>query len=293
MIKKKSNSLLFDVTEEKELLIFLLAVMPGKSRQVVKNILRDKQVLVENEITSQYNQILKVGQKVEIRKDKQFQNKKLQGLKIIFEDEHLIVIDKEAGILSMATAKQKDNTAYSILSDYVKDQISSNNIFIIHRLDRETSGIMMYAKTQKVQKMLQENWNDNILERSYLAVIEGKLKKEKSTITSYLTESKSFIVYSSQNATKGKKAVTHYEVLKTSKNYSLLKVDLETGRKNQIRVHMQDVKHSVVGDSKYGATSNPIRRLGLHAWVLAFTHPITKSKMRFNTEVPVLFSGLF
>ncbi len=255
--------------------------------------LRDKQVFVENQVTSQYNQVLQAGQNVEIRKEKQLQNQKLNGLKIVFEDQHLIVIEKDTGILSIATDKQKDHTAYSILSNYVKNQHVSNRIFVVHRLDKDTSGLMMYAKSQKIQRLLQENWNENILERSYLAVVEGRLQKPKGTHTSYLAESKALIVYSTQNEAKGQKAITHFEELRTSKQYSLLKIDLETGRKNQIRVHMQDLGHSVIGDAKYGASSNPIKRLGLHAWVLAFTHPVTKIQMRFETAMPDEFLGLF
>lgn len=291
--KGKPNDLKFEVEQDSELLVFLLEKMPQKSRNDVKVLLRDKKVFVEGEAISQFNQPLRPGQKVEIRWEKQPEEIKIRGLKIIFEDQYLIVIDKEAGVLSIATEKQKENTAYSVLSEYVKRQDPANKIFVVHRLDKDTSGIMMYAKSQRIQKALQENWNDNILERTYLAVVEGIVAKPVGKIISYLIESKALIMYSSQNPEHGQKAVTYYEVTKTSKKHSLLQVNLETGRKNQIRVHMKDLGHSVIGDDKYGATTNPIKRLGLHAWVLSFTHPVTKELMRFETEVPTLFLGLF
>jgi 23S rRNA pseudouridine1911/1915/1917 synthase len=291
--KGKPADLKFEVVQDAELLIFLLEKMPHKSRNDVKALLRDKKVFVEGEAISQFNQVLSSGQKIEIRWEKPPEEIKIRGLKIIFEDQHLIVIDKEAGVLSIATEKQKEYTAYSILSHYVKKQDPANKIFVVHRLDKDTSGIMMYAKSQKIQKALQEKWNDNILERTYLAVVEGIVAKPVGKIISYLTESKALIMYSSQNPEHGQKAVTYYEVMKTSKKNSLLQVNLETGRKNQIRVHMKDLGHSVIGDDKYGAITNPVKRLGLHAWVLAFTHPVTKEAMRFETEMPKAFLGLF
>jgi 23S rRNA pseudouridine1911/1915/1917 synthase len=196
-------------------------------------------------------------------------------------------------MLSIATDRREDQTAYSILSRHVKQQSPTHKIFIVHRLDRETSGVMVFAKSEKIQKLLQETWGPTTKERTYLAVVGGVLAQSSGTIVSYLNESKALIVYSSQNPNQGQKAITHYETIQSNKQFSLLKVNLETGRKNQIRVHMQDLGHSVVGDKKYGSNLNPIGRLGLHAWVLGFTHPITKEKMRFETKVPPKFLSLF
>ncbi len=291
--KGKPADLKLEVEKDAELLIFLLEKMPHKSRNDVKVLLRDKKVFVEGEAISQFNHALKLGQIVEIRWEKQPEEVKFRGIRIIFEDQYLIVIDKEAGILSIATEKQKDHTAYSMLSEYVKKSDPANRIFVVHRLDKDTSGIMMYAKSQKIQKALQESWNDNILERTYIAVVEGKVEKPVGKIISYLVESKALIMYSSQNPEFGQKAITYYETINANKRFSLLQVNLETGRKNQIRVHMQDLGHSIIGDAKYGATTNPIKRLGLHAWVLAFTHPVTKEPMRFETEIPKAFLSLF
>ena len=293
-IKPKTPApLRFEVMEDSELLIFLLAKMSSKSRNDVKVLLRDKKVFVEGEAISQFNHALKPGQIVEIRWEKQPEEVKFRGIRIVFEDQYLIVIDKEAGILSIATEKQKDHTAYSMLSEYVKKSDPSNRIFVVHRLDKDTSGIMMYAKSQKIQKALQESWNDNILERTYIAVVEGKVEKPVGKIISYLVESKALIMYSSQNPEFGQKAITYYETINANKRFSMLQVNLETGRKNQIRVHMQDLGHPIIGDAKYGATTNPIKRLGLHAQILAFKHPVSKETMRFETEVPKVFLGLF
>ena len=289
----KPNTTQFRVTEETELLVFLLAKITGKSRNDVKALLRDKQIYVDGQPVTQFNHPLKPEQVVEVKWKKAPEEQKYRGLSIVFEDQYLIVIEKQAGVLSIATEKQKDNTAYSTLSEHVKKQDPRNRIFVVHRLDRETSGLMMFAKSEKIQKLLQESWNATIEERTYLAVVEGYVEKKQDTITSYLVESKALIVYSSKNPDLGQEAITHYEVLRSNKNFSLLKVNLETGRKNQIRVHAKDIGHSVVGDEKYGAKTDPIKRLGLHAWVLAFKHPITKKDLHFETEMPSKFINLF
>lgn len=290
--KQKENTIL-TVGEKAELMQFLLASLPHKSRNNIKSLLANKQVIVEGKWIRQFNHLVEPGHTVEIRWNRVAEEKKYRGLKIIFEDDHLIVIDKEAGILSIATDSQKTGTAYNLLSSHVKSRDRDNKIFVIHRLDRDTSGLMMFAKSEKVQKLMQSTWNDTISERTYLALVEGVPVKPDGTITSYLTESKALIVYSSQNPKHGQKAITHYQTLKTGNAFSLLKVNLETGRKNQVRVHMQYLGHPVAGDKKYGAKTNPIGRLGLHAWVLSFIHPITKETMRFETSIPGKFAGMF
>jgi len=289
----RSDSTQFKVPEDTELLVFLLTNITNRSRSDIKTLLRDKQIYVDGQPISQFNHSLKPEQVVEVKWKKAPEEQKLRGLSIIFEDQYLIIIEKQAGVLSIATEKQKDNTAYSTLSSYVKKQDPRNRIFVVHRLDRETSGLMMFAKSEKIQKLLQESWNATIEERTYLAVVEGYVEKKQDTITSYLVESKALVVYSSKNPEVGQQAITHYEVLSSNKNFSLLKVNLETGRKNQIRVHAKDIGHSVVGDEKYGAKTDPIKRLGLHAWVLAFKHPITKKDLRFESEIPLKFTNIF
>lgn len=288
----KKPDIIVKVAQSSVLMKFLLENVKGKNRDNFKTLLKDGQVSVDGEVITWFNHPLVVGQEVKISWDKALKTT-YPGINIIFEDQYLIVIEKNTGILSISTEKEKEHTAYGILSKHVKEQNPANKIFVVHRLDRETSGIMIFAKSEDIQKRLQEKWNDTILERTYIAVVEGSVEKPKDVIISYLRESKALIVYSSQKPDQGQKAVTHYSLVKRNSKYSLLELNLETGRKNQIRVHMQVIGHSVIGDKKYGATSSPINRLGLHAQVLAFTHPITKEQKRFETPIPKSFLKLF
>ncbi|MBO9702437.1 MAG: RluA family pseudouridine synthase [Sporocytophaga sp.] len=291
---KPFKSLAFKVTTNTELMKFLIEMLPHKSRTHIKSLLAHKQVYVDGKQVSQFNTSLTVGQEVTIGKGDNRTEVNLPGIKIMYEDKDLIVINKAEGLLSIATENGTDDTAYSLLSKYLKAQHYSNRIFVVHRLDRDTSGVMMYAKSQHVQELLQEAWNTNVTERTYLAIVHGIPEKEKDTISSYLRESKAYKVHSSRvSVPGGEKAITHYETVTSTDNYSLVKVNLETGKKNQIRVHMQDIGHPIIGDKKYGSTQNPIKRLGLHAWVLAFTHPTTKKELRFQTELPGKFRKIF
>jgi 23S rRNA pseudouridine1911/1915/1917 synthase len=286
---------LIPVTEPAELLNFLFAQLPEQSRSAVKSLLTHRQIAVDGETVTQFNHPLVPGQTVGIGRAGAIGQRTFAaaGVKIIFEDPHLIVVEKRAGLLSIATEMEREKTAYSLLSAHVKRAHSRNRIFVIHRLDRETSGLMMFAKTQAVQAALQGDWRESVLERVYAAVVEGRIAEPSGTITSWLAENKSLQMISSPAPNGGQKAVTHYRVLKTSSRYSLVELTLETGRKNQIRVHLQDLGHSVVGDKKYGATQNPIHRLALHARVLAFRHPVTGQSLRFESPPPKEFGGLF
>ncbi|NQU84651.1 MAG: RluA family pseudouridine synthase [Mariniphaga sp.] len=288
---KKETFLL--VSEETLLLEFLIAKMPHKSKNNIKSLLKNKQVLVDGEVVTQYNEPIREGQKIEFSSERIPKEKEFRDYNIIHEDHDLIVVEKRAGLLSMATDKEKQATIYSMLSIHVKKQNPANKIFIVHRLDRETSGLMLFAKSEEVKFQLQESWNETIIERAYIAVVEGEVKESKGTINSYLFEGNSFKMHSSQNPEKGQKAVTHFKVIKKNKYYSLLKVNLETGRKNQIRVHMMDIGHPIVGDKKYGAATHPIKRLGLHAQSLSFIHPTSGKKMEFESKNPRAFSRLF
>lgn len=286
----------FQVNENALLMEFLMAQMPGKSRSKVKLLLSRKQVLVDGKPISQFNHPLIPGQMVQISKGQQesYQSKKeSRDLSIVYEDAELIVIEKPAGLLSISTDKEKRATAYSLLSNYVKEKDPDNKIFVVHRLDRETSGLMMFAKSKEVKFHLQELWVNTVIERSYIAVVEGYVEEKEGVITSYLVEGKTFVVHSSQNPKAGKKAITNYKTLQRKRGYSLLKVNLETGRKNQIRVHMQDIGHSVVGDKKYGATTTPLKRMGLHAQQLSFSHPISGKKIFLESKIPDVFMKIF
>ncbi|MEZ5196038.1 MAG: RluA family pseudouridine synthase [Bacteroidales bacterium] len=281
------------VQENTELMKFLIDQLPQKNRNNIKSLLANKQVYVDGKPIKQFNHPLIPGQEVAIRWTRIPEEKQYRGITIVYEDMDIIVVDKHAGVLSIATNNEKTQTVYNMLSRHVKIQDPKNKIFVVHRLDRETSGLMMFAKSEKIQHILQKNWSDLVSERVYIAVVEGLIEEPEGTISSYLRESKALIVYSSQNPNNGFKAVTHYKLMKSGRNYTMLKVNLETGKKNQVRVHMQDIEHPVVGDKKYGAKTNPIGRLGLHAWVLAFRHPVNNELLHFETPVPRKFLRLF
>jgi 23S rRNA pseudouridine1911/1915/1917 synthase len=291
--KKKTKIDSFIIEKNCTLLDCLLATLPHKSRNVLKAVLRDGQVAVNGTSVTQFDHGLRPGQRIDVRWDKKTPQQQPHGLNIIYEDQQLIIINKPSGLLTIATDKEKRKTAYAILSNYVKTEDPNNKIFIIHRLDRETSGLLMFAKNEKIKQQIQETWTTTIDQRTYVGVVEGEVKQQEGTIVSWLNESKAFIVYSFQNSQHGQRAVTHYKIIKANKDFSLLQINLETGRKHQIRVHMQDLGHPIIGDSKYGSTQNPIRRMGLHAQVLAFTHPKTGKLCRFETEIPRKFLQLF
>ena len=292
--KSKPEFQYYAVKENIELMSFLLQTFSGKSRDNIKSLLKKKLIEVDGRVETKFNFPLTAGQKVTLRpKSGSVEQKKYTGVEIVFEDKDLIVINKDAGLLTIANNKETKKTAYAILSEHVKKKNKDNKIFIVHRLDRETSGLLLFAKSEEIKTKLQENWNDTILERTYLALVEGKLEKPQGVYVSYLVESpSSLLVHSSKNSAKGQKAVTHYKTIVSKRGVSLMEVNLETGRKNQIRVHFQDLKHPVVGDKKYGATNHSLGRLGLHAKVLAFTHPKTGKVVRFESETPKKFLKL-
>lgn len=197
-------------------------------------------------------------------------------------------------MLSIATDKEREKTAYNIVKEYIKAKNPNEKLFIVHRLDRGTSGVMIFAKTEGMQQVLQTNWQNFVKERKYVAVVEGRVEKDRDTLISYLKENSAMVTFSSPTEIEGsKKAITHYEVLKRSRGYSLVEADIETGRKNQIRVHMQSIGHSIIGDKKYGAKTNPLRRLGLHARTIVFKHPRTNKILSFETKIPTRFSAMF
>lgn len=281
-----------EVKENTELMVFLIAGLPHKSRNNIKTLLACNQVFVEGTPVKQFDHPLTPGQRVEVRWNRTAEEKKFRGLTIIYEDDALIVIDKDAGMLSIATDTEKSNTAYHVLSTHVKRTDSRNKIFVVHRLDRDTSGLMIFAKSETIQKKLQTNWTEVIKERKYVAVVEGVPARAEGTITSYLTESIALKVHAGKNPEHGQKAVTHYRTLEAGQNYALLELNPATSRKNQVRVQMQEIGHPVTGDKKYGARTNPIKRLALHARVLAFRHPATNEDLRFETPVPPKFTKL-
>ena len=279
------------VKENNTLLPFLFDLLKEQSRSSVKALLSRGQISVNGKTTRQFDTELCPNDIVGInygRGKVEFNN---PLLRIIWEDDDIIVINKREGLLSVSTDRVKERTAYRLLSDYIKQNDPYGKIFVLHRLDRDTSGIMMFAKNFQVKEALQSNWAKVITNRTYVAVVEGRPEKDTDLIVSNLVENKKMQVFVSlENG--GKEAITRYRMLQTNERYSLLELQLETGRKNQIRAQMQSIGHSIAGDSKYGAETNPAGRLMLHARKLCFIHPTTGEEMRFETRIPDSFSSL-
>lgn len=290
--KKKPNASSFTIEKKDTLLDSLITNLPQKSRKILKIVLGNNQVSVDGKPVTQFNHVVSPGQKVDVRWATAVKRRHPKELNIVYMDDAIIVINKPPGLLTIATDKEKRKTAYSMLSNYVKSENKDNKIFIIHRIDRETSGLLMFARSEEIKHKIQGAWSTTIRQRAYVGVVEGVVEPAEGTISSYLKESKAFIVYSSQNEKSGKRAVTHYKTIQTSTNFTLLELNLETGRKHQIRVHMQDIGHPVVGDKKYGSGLNLLGRMGLHAQMLAFTHPLTGEQCQFDTGIPTTFLRL-
>ena len=276
------------VKENGTLLPFLLETLKEQSRSSVKAMLGHGQISVNKRVTRQFDTELKLGDVVGINYGRGKVEFKNPLLRIVWEDDDLIVINKKEGLLSISTERVKERTAYHLLNEYVKQSDPRNRIYILHRLDRDTSGLMMFAKSSAIKEQLQSNWNSAITMRTYVAVVEGRPEKDTDLIVSNLTENRKMQVYVTPEG-DGKEAITRYKVLQSNANYALLELELETGRKNQIRVQMQSIGHPVAGDMKYGAETNPARRLLLHARRLYFIHPRTGEEMRFETRIPDVF----
>lgn len=274
------------IVKENEILIeFLKKMFSNLSKNSVKSLLHNEKVFVNGNMTTKYNYELNVGDVVEIRE------KVAKNIDIIYEDKDIIVINKPSGLLTVATEKEKNKTAYHLVMEYLKKKNKNNRIFIIHRLDKDTSGIIMFAKNERAKHLYQDNWNDIVKKRCYYAVIDGKMQNKEGTIKSYLKENGN-MVYSVKDRS-GKLAITEYKVLKERKNISLLDINLKTGRKNQIRVHMKENKTPILGDLKYGEKSKLINRLALHAYKLELINPVTKKLLTFEVNMPNEFKILF
>lgn len=283
----------YEVASDDTLLAFLIKSMPRRTRTTVKDYLEHRQVMVGGAVTSRYDFPLKSGDTVKVNTTREFQVFTHPRLRIVHEDDDIIVIDKGYGLLSMGTDRIKDGTAYSILREYLKRKDPRNKLFIVHRLDRDTTGLMMFAKNEKAKETMQHNWNNMVLERRYVAVVEGGAPDpSEGIVRSRLAENAEHVVYVTADAEAGREAVTEYRTLAARGNYALVELQLATGRKNQIRVHMQQIGHPIAGDRKYGAATAPIRRLALHARTLRFVHPRTRRDMNFSTPVPASFKSL-
>ncbi len=282
----------FKVTEACGLLDFLLRSLPNRSRNHVKSLLTHRLVSVDGVVTTQYDTALREGQTIRINRSAVPTQAQKNMPDILYEDDDLIVINKPHNLLSIASDTEKELTAYHMMTAYVRQKNPQNRIFAVHRLDRATSGVLVAAKSEEMKLALQDSWADLVSDRAYLAIVEGRLEEKSGRIQSWLKETKTLLMYSSPKAGDGLEAITSYRVIDEAPEYSLLNIHLETGRKNQIRVHMKELGHSVAGDKKYGAKTDPLKRLGLHAYKLELKHPFSNRLMCFEAPAPPSFAAL-
>ena len=276
------------VEKEGELLDYLYNHLDMPKKRI-KQYLTHGSIFVNNHKTTKYNEKVVPGMNIVIATDKA--NTKELPFDIIFEDAHIVVVNKPSGLLTIATDKEKEKTLYHMVREYLVGKDKRGRVFIVHRLDKDTSGIVIFAKDEKTKNQLQENWNEYVSLREYVAVVHGKMPKEKDRIVQYLKETTTNLVYIAKNK-DGKEAITNYEVLKETENYSLLKIEIETGRKNQIRVALASMHHPIVGDKKYSEEKETENRLYLHANRLKLYYPEIKKEILFETSTPNEFKRI-
>lgn len=279
------------VTYEAPLLEYLLKEM-NQSRSKVKATLAGHGIKVDGKMVSQFDYPLKPGMTISISKSKKNNTFKSRWIKIVYEDRWIVVIEKQAGILSMA-AGHKSLNVKSVLDDYFQKTHQKCRAHVVHRLDRDTSGLMVYAKDIETEQALEHDWHQIVFDRRYVAVVSGEMTEDEGTVSNWLKDNKAYVTYSSPTDNGGKYAVTHYRTLNRTTDHSLVEFKLETGRKNQIRIHCQDLGHPVCGDVKYGDGNDPLHRLCLHAYMLCFYHPVTGEPLEFSTPIPTAFKQLF
>lgn len=291
----KSNSEpLYDsyvVQVEAPLLDWLLTNIKG-SRSKIKAILQGRGIKVNGKQVTKFDYLLEPGMKVQVSRTKRNDTFKHKFVKLIYEDQYLVVVEKREGILSMAAGHSSLNVK-QVLDDYFQRTRQKCRAHVVHRLDRDTSGLMVYAKDMQTEQLLEHAWHDIVYDRRYVAVLSGEMEENKGKISSWLKDNKAYVTYSSPVDNGGKLAITHFFTLDRTTEHSLVEFKLETGRKNQIRVHAADMGHPVCGDVKYGNGDNPIGRLCLHAFLLCFYHPVTHERMEFETPIPTDFRRLF
>lgn len=285
------DKLVITVKENAPLLEYLINNV-SESRSKLKATLQGRGIAVNGRMVTQFDYQLKAGDKIIISRHKKQNQFKSRYVKIVYEDRWLVVVEKNIGILSMAAGHSSLNVK-SVLDDYFLKSRQKCRAHVVHRLDRDTSGLMVYAKDIETEQILEHNWHQIVYDRRYVAVVSGEMEQDNGTIANWLKDNKAYITYSSPTDNGGKYAVTHFQVLNRTTEHSLVEYKLETGRKNQIRVHSADMGHPVCGDVKYGNGDDPLHRLCLHAYMLCFTHPVTGEPMEFSTPIPTAFRSLF
>lgn len=279
------------VDREAPLLDWMLSALPG-SKSKIKAILQGHGIKVNGKQVTQFDFQLKPGMKVSVSKSKKNDTFKSRYVNIVYEDRWLVVIEKKVGILSMAAGHSSLNVK-TVLDDYFKRTRQKCTAHVVHRLDRDTSGLMIYAKDMQTEQLLERDWHGTVFDRRYVAVVSGEMEEDEGTVANWLKDNKAYVTFSSPVDNGGKYAVTHFHTLKRTTEHSLVEFRLETGRKNQIRVHTSDMGHPICGDVKYGNGDDPLHRLCLHAYVLCFYHPVTGKPMEFETPIPTQFRTLF
>lgn len=281
----------YKVKRESELLTYLIEELKF-SRNNAKGLLSHHLIAIDGAPVSQFNFKIYPGDSLIISKNP-IKKKEREKLPIIYEDDYIIALNKPFGLLSVASDKEKAITAYRLVMDYVQDKDRKNRIFVVHRLDKETSGVLIFAKSDELKEAFQNSWNDLVSKRGYYAIVEGNLTKKEDTITNYLKMNSLNLMYiASSKDPKAQKCITKYSVLKENKKYSLLDVNIFTGRKNQIRVTLGSLGHFVLGDDKYGEPANPINRLCLHAYELDIKNPLTGKVYKLKAPIPDDFNLL-
>lgn len=295
--QKKANtnndSTVYIVKEEQPMpLLEYLLKTTGTSRSKLKATLQGRGIKVNGKVVTQFNHELHTNDRIAVSRHKKEEMFRSRYVKVVYEDRWLVVVEKNVGILSMAAGHSSLNVK-AVLDDYFNKTRQHCNAHVVHRLDRDTSGLMIYAKDMETEKILEHDWHRIVYDRRYVAVVSGEMEDDEGTIANWLKDNKSYITFSSPVDNGGKYAITHFRVLNRTTEHSLVEYMLETGRKNQIRVHSADMGHPVCGDTKYGNGDDPVNRLCLHAYMLCFTHPITGERMEFATDIPSTFLSLF
>lgn len=283
----------FTIKQDGTLLATAAILLPDHRPTKLKSLLRHNQLAINGVPTRQFDQPVHAGDVLWVNFDRSFQVFSHPHIKLVFEDNDIIVVDKGYGMLSTAAGRASDDTVYNIIKKYARGFSDKANVYVVHRLDRDTSGLMLLTRTKQARDLLISNWNNMVVERKYIAVVEGQVEQKEGVIKSFLAENQeTFEMYSTTDNKQGQLAVTRYRVVKQGKKFAMVELELKTGRKNQIRVHMHDLGNPVSGDRKYGGHPSPIKRVALHATVLSFVHPITRQVVTFNSTIPDNFNKM-
>lgn len=281
------------IKEDGTLLTAAAALLPDHKPTKLKSMLRHNQLAINGVPSTQFDLPVNAGDQLWVNFDRSFQVFNHPRIKLVYEDNDIIVVDKSYGVLSTAAGKPSDDTVYNIVKKYARGFSDKANVYVVHRLDRDTSGLMLLTRTKQARDKLISNWNNMVLDRKYIAIVEGKVEQKEGTVKSFLAENPdTFEMYSTDDKKLGRLAVTRYRVIKQGNRFAMVEMEIKTGRKNQIRVHMHDLGNPVSGDRKYGGHPSPINRIALHATTLTIVHPTTGKAVTFTSPAPENFNTM-